>query len=110
MKDQRWPNDYRTIGEELAYSKREEQRGMNDANRSRGNDYLALGTTRQLDAYDLCELESSACQQLDTVGMQPHSREYLERDATMQRSARKLMHIDGQSIDYPAGIHFDEMP
>ncbi len=74
------------------------------------NDYLALGTTRQLDAYELGELDPSWTTQLDTVGMQPHSREYLERDVNAMRSGRKLFHIDGQVIDHCDGIQFSGSP
>ncbi len=110
MKDQRWPGDYQTIPQEFASSRAEERMGMYDVNMSHGNDYLALGITRRLDPYQTGELEPSWATQLDTVGMQPHSREYLERDLTAMRSARKYSMIDGQMIDYCEGIHFDGMP
>lgn len=74
------------------------------------HDYLAMGMTRKLDAYELGELEPSWTTQLDTVGMQPHSREYLERDVNAMRGARKLMTVDGQTIDYCDGIHFSGSP
>jgi hypothetical protein len=64
----------------------------------------------KLDGYQLEELEASACQQLDTVGMQPHSREYLEREMTCQRSWRQFEMIEGQVIDYPEGIQFSGKP
>ncbi len=62
------------------------------------------------DAYQLDEFEPSACQQLDTVGMQPHAREYLEREMTCMRSYRKFECIDSQTIDYPEGIQFTGKP
>jgi len=110
MKDQRWYGDYETTSQEFAYSKREEQMGMNDANMSHENDQLALGMKALFDRYELGELESSITTQLDTVGMQPHAREYLERESTGMRSARKLMMIDGQVIDHCDGIQFSGMP
>lgn len=110
MKKQRWPGDDESIKQEFSHSKREEQMGMDDANKNHGNDYLALGMTKKMDPYQMGELESSWATQLDTVGMQPHAREYLERDATSQRSARKMYCIDGQTIDYVDGIHFGDTP
>ena len=110
MKDQRWPGDYETIPQEFAYSKKEEQMGLTGQNQSRANDFMAYGQTRRLDAYEICELEPSNSMQLDTVGMQPHSREYLERDLLGIRSARKFLMVDGQSIDYCDGIQFSGMP
>jgi hypothetical protein len=110
MKDQRWPGDYKTVPQEFAYSRMEEQMGMHDANMSHANDYVAMGITRRLDPYQTDELEPSWCTQLDTVGMQPHAREYLERDLTGMRSGRKYNMIAGQVIDHCEGIHFDGMP
>ncbi len=110
MKEQRWPGDYQRVSQEFAYAKMEEQKGMNDANMSHGNDYLAMGETPRMDAYQVSELESSWTTQFDTVGMQPHSREYLERNSTSQRSARKFNLIGGQMIDYCEGIQFSGMP
>lgn len=77
---------------------------------ARDPDYLALGQTRRLDYDQTCELDPSWTTQLDTVGMQPHSREYLERDLLGMRSARKYQMIAGQMIDYPEGIHFGDTP
>lgn len=74
------------------------------------NDYLALGITRRLDPYQTEELEPSWSTQLDTVGMQPHAREYLERDLTAMRSGRKYSMIAGQMIDHCEGIQFSGMP
>ena len=110
MKNQRWPGDYESVHQEFNYSRMEEQMGMNEANRSHRNDYLAMGETRHLDNYQVSELEPSFTTQLDTVGMQPHAREYLERDATSMRSARKFTMIDGQMIDYCDGIQFSGRP
>jgi len=110
MKNQRWAGDDETISQEFSYSKREEQQGMNDANASHGGDYLAMGITRRLSPYETSELEPSWTMQLDTIGMQPHSREYLERDITGMRSNRKYSYIAGQMIDHCDGIQFSGMP
>jgi hypothetical protein len=83
---------------------------MRDANLSHGNDFISHEPTRRLDAYETGELEPSWSTQLDTVGMQPHSREYLERDEIGMRSARKYTMIAGQEIDYCNGIQFSGMP
>lgn len=64
----------------------------------------------RLDQYDKEELEPSWASQLDTVGMQPHAREYLERDVNCMRSERKFEMISGQMIDYPRGIQFSGSP
>jgi hypothetical protein len=64
----------------------------------------------RLDQYQLHELEPSWCQQLDVVGMQPHSREYLEYVMNNSRSCRKFEMMQGQSVDYPEGIHFGDTP
>jgi len=63
-----------------------------------------------LDPYQLDELQPSACQQLDVVGMQPHSREYLEHEVNCMRTERKFECISGQMIDYPRGIQFSGKP
>jgi hypothetical protein len=110
MKEQRWPGDYETVPQEFGYSRMEEQRGMNAANQSHSNDYLALGETRRLDAYETGELEPSWSTQMDTVGMQPHAREYLERDLTSMRSGRKYSLVAGQVIDHCDGIQFSGRP
>jgi hypothetical protein len=110
MKNQRWPGDYETIPQEFANSRREEQMGMNAANMSHGNDFLAMGITRRLDAYETGELEPSWTTQLDTNGMQPHAREYLERDLTAMRSGMKYSMIAGQVIDHCEGIQFSGCP
>ena len=60
--------------------------------------------------YQRDELEPSVCQQLDTAGMQPHSREYLEREMSCMRSERRYEMIAGQMIDYPDGIQFSGKP
>lgn len=62
------------------------------------------------DRYQLGELEPSWASQLDKVGMQPHSREYLECESNYMRSERKLEVIDGQHIDYCDGIQFSGKP
>lgn len=110
MKEQRWPGDYETVKQEFRASRREEQMGMNDVNMSYGNDFIAHEPTRRLDKYETDELLPSWSMQLDTTGMQPHAREYLERDETSMRSARKYTEIAGQMIDYCEGIQFSGMP
>lgn len=62
------------------------------------------------DWYQREELEPSTSQQLDKVGMQPHSREYLEREVNCMRSERKFEMISGQMIDYPPGVQFSGKP
>jgi hypothetical protein len=109
MKDQRWKGDGQTIPQEFESALREEQHGMRDSNYSHGNDYIADERTR-LDNFQRMELEPSWASQLDIVGMQPHAREYLERDLNCVRSEKKFEHFTGQTIDYPAGIHFDGCP
>ena len=110
MREQRWPGDYETIPQEFAHSIREERMGMKDWNASFGNDYLAMSEAPRLDPYQVAELEPSASMQLDTVGMQPHAREYLERSSTAERSCRKFEMISGQMIDYCKGIQFTDTP
>jgi hypothetical protein len=73
------------------------------------HDFIA-GPERGLDEYEMHELEPSWATQLDTVGMQPHSREYLERQVSGMRSKRKFEMIDGQMIDCPQGIQFSGRP
>ena len=109
MKEQRWRGDYQTIGQEFASARTEEDMGLRAVNQSYGNDYLA-GPERRLDAYQTGELEPSWSTQLDTVGMQPHAREYLERQMNCMRSDRQYEMIGGQVIDYPDGIHFESTP
>lgn len=55
-------------------------------------------------------IQPSASMQLDTVGMQPHAREYIEREMNCMRSERKYEMIAGQVIDYPEGIQFSGRP
>lgn len=62
------------------------------------------------DLFQRDELQPSWCTQLDTVGMQPHAREYLEREMTCKQSYRKFEMIDHQTIDYPEGIQFTGTP
>lgn len=100
MKEQRWKGDSETVHQEFQAALREEQHGMRDAELSHRNDYLA-DERQRLDSYQKMELEPSWCSQLDVVGMQPHAREYLERD---QNNAR------AELFDHPAGIHFDGCP
>lgn len=63
-----------------------------------------------LNEYQINALQPSACQQLDVVGMQPHSREYLEYEVNCMRSERQFMEISGQTIDYTRGIQFTGSP
>jgi hypothetical protein len=63
-----------------------------------------------LNQYEMDELQPSMCQQLDVVGMQPHSREYLEYEVNCMRSERKFEMIAGQMIDYTRGIQFSGRP
>jgi hypothetical protein len=109
MKEQRWPGDYQSVPQEQRSARREEQTGMTDVNKTLGNDYLAQ-PTRVFDAYQIGELEPSWTTQLDTSGMQPHSREFLERDMTGMVSGRKFHAMGGQMIDYCEGIQFSGTP
>lgn len=63
-----------------------------------------------LDRFQREELESSWTTQLDTVGMQPHAREYLERESTCIRSDGYFECMTGQTIDHMPGIHFGDTP
>lgn len=63
-----------------------------------------------LDQYQLRELEPSITTQLDVVGMQPHSREYLEYQLNRCRSVRKFEMCEGQMLDHPEGIQFTGRP
>lgn len=57
------------------------------------------------DNYEM-DLSMSACQALDVMGMQPHSREYLEYEMNLDRSLNKArmiarIHvIDGEGIQH----------
>lgn len=110
MFEQRWPGDYETIPQEFANARMQEQMGMDGVNRSYGNDYVVTAETTPMDRYERGELDPSWATQLDTVGMQPHSREYLERDMTALRSDRKYRMIAGQMIDHTDGIQFSGRP
>ena len=110
MKNQRWPGDDETLFQEFRASREEEAKGMRAANASHGNDFIAKEPTRRLDKYETDELVPSWSTQLDTTGMQPHAREFLERDETSMRSARKYEMIAGQEIDYCEGIQFSGSP
>lgn len=102
--------EQRSIGREHAYSRHEEQMGMRNVNHDRINDDMASGHNRRFDAYQMRELEPSASMQLDTMGMQPHAREYLERKMTCKQSDRKFEMVAGQMMDYVDGIQFTDMP
>jgi hypothetical protein len=56
------------------------------------------------------ELEPSWCSQLDRIGMQPHSREFLEREMNCIRSWGKFECLTGETMDDPTGIHFGDTP
>lgn len=64
----------------------------------------------RFDMYQIGELQPSASMQLDTVGMQPHAREYLEREMTCYVSERKFEQVGHQTIDYCEGIQFSGSP
>lgn len=110
MKEQRWPGDYETVKQEFRAAYREESKGLAGQNMSLENDYVAMRDEERLDAYQKAELEPSYSMQLDTVGMQPHAREYLERDVNGLRSRRKFINLDGQMIDHAEGIQFSGTP
>jgi hypothetical protein len=74
------------------------------------HDFLTSEANPLLDRYQKGELNASWASQLDVVGMQPHAREYLEHQATCQRSYRCFETIDGQEIDYAPGIQFTGSP
>lgn len=63
-----------------------------------------------MDKYQEDELEMSWSNQLDVVGMQPHSREYLEYEMNCKRSARKFEMVEGAPMDYTDGIQFSGRP
>lgn len=109
MKEQRWKGDYQTVPEEFASSLKEEQMGMAAVNLSFGNDLMSEPNA-PLDMYQREELEKSWASQLDTIGMQPHAREYLEQEMNCKRSYRKFEMIAGQMIDYTDGIQFSGTP
>lgn len=109
MKEQRWPGDYQTISQEFRSSRAEEDIGLGQQNTDLGNDYMTSPGT-QYDAYQKEEFEPSWTMKLDTVGMQPHAREYLERRMDCMRSHRKYEEIEGQPIHYTPGIQFSGRP
>lgn len=65
---------------------------------------------QKYDEYQKEELQPSWSNQLDTVGMQPHAREYLERQMTSMKGQRTFVKLAGQMIDYPEGIQFSDEP
>lgn len=109
MKAQRWPGDYQTIRQERRSARIEEDMGMSQANADLKNDTLAY-PERHYDHYQTEEFEPSWTTQLDTIGMQPHAREYLERRMDCERSHRKYEMIEGQPLHYSAGIQFSGRP
>jgi len=62
------------------------------------------------DFYNSSELEPSWTMQLDMNGMQPHSREAVERSVNHARSERKYQMIEGELMDYVTGIQFSDKP
>lgn len=64
----------------------------------------------RFDEYQMSEFEPSVTTQLDVVGMQPHSREYLEYQVNCRVSERRFDEIEGQEIDYCNGIQFTGKP
>jgi len=62
------------------------------------------------DHFEREELQASASAKLDIVGMQPHSREYLEHEAYCYGGRAVVHTADGQSIDHTPGIHFSGSP
>lgn len=102
MKDQTWHQEFQT-------ALKEEQMAMREANEALKNDYIATERLR-IDSHMKMDMEPSWSNQLDVVGMQPHSREYLERDMNLVRSECKFEEYYGTPIDYPAGIQFTGMP
>lgn len=110
MKDQ-ISREYReTVEQEFQNSRDQERQGMRVVDADIRGDFLQLGEYQRIDPYEIGELEPSWCQQLDTVGMQPHAREYIEREMNFARSERKFEHFMGQTLDHPQGIHFDGRP
>jgi len=110
MKNQKWPGDYQTVPQEFRSARREEQEGMKDGNASHDNDFISAGSVQRLDAYETYGLTPSWSNQLDTIGRQPHSREYLEQQDNFFRGRKGLCTIDGQEIDYCEGIQFSGTP
>lgn len=74
------------------------------------NDYLAMDYEPHMTGYLRHELELSWSNQLDVVGMQPHSREYLEFEANYGRSARIFEQTEHEMIDHAPGIQFSGRP
>lgn len=64
----------------------------------------------KFDQFQRNEFEPSASTQLDVIGMQPHSREYLEYQTLCNYSERQFETVDGQTIDYCEGIQFSGKP
>jgi len=56
------------------------------------------------------DISMSACQELDVVGMQPHSREFLEYAVNMDRSIEKAKRIMRVQVETTDGIQYDERP
>lgn len=110
MKEQRWKDDDETIKQEFRHSLKEERMGMRGINASYDNNLDSMNHKRKFDEYQIQEHEPSWCTQLDTMGMQPHAREYLERKSTCMRSDRKFEMISGQMMDYSEGIQFSDTP
>jgi len=62
------------------------------------------------DRFEREELDASQSMKLDTIGMQPHSREFLERKMTGIVGQRKYECLENETIDYTPGIQFTEYP
>jgi len=62
------------------------------------------------DLYQRGEFEQSWSNQLDTVGMQPHSREFLVKEMNCLVSSHQFECVSGQTIDYTDGIQFSGKP
>lgn len=60
--------------------------------------------------YEKGELQPSACTQLDVVGRQPHSRDYLEYESNCARSKHKFYKTTHEVIEHPEGIQFSGRP
>ena len=65
---------------------------------------------RPMSGYEMGELEPSACQDLDTNGMQPHAREYLERQMTSMYSEECFEQVEHEVIHHHRGIQFSGKP
>lgn len=74
------------------------------------NDFISDEGNKHFDHYEMNGFTPSASMQLDVIGRQPHSREYLEYETMATRSERKFQNVEGQTIDYCEGIQFTGKP